>query len=255
MNPSDALRDRRARAIDDPLFPIAVLRGDALLGSDPDPRDLLASWTPGVTRETGAVRYRWAMNPRFIAPWPAWIGPQTSRVPWRARDAAAWAERPQRSIEDIERLLTPLILADSLQLLVDAGERADECGDLARDFLDEALPKARRDAARWVLESRAWADTWALWAIARRPGALTLLYPFALAIGDSYATSARRAGNLVRRNSHSTASRSSRAALTWRPASSLLGFNRILLGPSPLGSTVSSTRTVAGATARGHPTP
>jgi GGDEF domain-containing protein len=194
---SAALRDRRARAIDDPLFPIAVLRGDAILGSDADPMGLLESWTPRGTRETGAVRYRWAMNPKFSPVWPAWIGPPTSWIPWRARDAAAWAERPQRANEDIERLLTPLILADSLQLLIDAGERADDCGDLARDFLDEALPKARRDAAGWVLESRAWADTWALWATARRPGALTLLYPFALAIGDSYAASARRAGNLV----------------------------------------------------------
>ena len=33
--------------------------------------------------------------------------------------------------------------------------------------------------------------------MARRPGALALLYPFAAAIADSYAASARRAGNVV----------------------------------------------------------
>ncbi len=93
--------------------------------------------------------------------------------------------------------MTPLILADSLQLLVDASARTDACGDLARGFLDEALPKARRDAAGSVLESRAWADTWALWATTRRPGALSLLYPFAAAIGDSYAASARRTAGVV----------------------------------------------------------
>ena len=192
-----ALLRRHDLAIDDPLFPVAVLRGDAFIGSGSDPDALLASWAPGVTRETGAVRYRWAINPRFTGHWPVWIGPPTEWRPWRPRDVAAWTERPQRASEDIERLLTPLILADSLQLLVASSARTDACGDLARDFLAEALPKARRDAAGWVLESRAWADTWALWAMTRRSGALNLLYPFAAAIANSYAASARRSEDVV----------------------------------------------------------
>jgi GGDEF domain-containing protein len=150
-----------------------------------------------VTRETGAIRYRWAINPRFISEWPSWIGSPTHWCAWRPRDVAAWTERPQRAGEVVERLLTPLILADNLQLLVDSSARTDACGDLARDFLDEALPKARRDAAGWVLEIRAWADTWALWAMTRRSGSLNLLYPFAAAIADSYAASARRAEGVV----------------------------------------------------------
>jgi hypothetical protein len=143
----EALSRRRADQVDDPLFPVAVLRGDALLGSDADAAGLLASWAPGVTSEVGSVRYRWRMDPRFVLDWPAWIGPRASWRPWRPRDAAAWADRKQRSSEDVERLLTPLILADSLQLLVEESERTDPTGDRARDFLDETLPRARRDAA------------------------------------------------------------------------------------------------------------
>ena len=133
----------------------------------------------------------------FAGRLPDWVGPPATWRPWRIRDVAAWADLDRRSTEDIERLLTPLILADSLDLLVDNSAREDSRGDLARAFLDEALPKVRRDAAAWVLETRAWADTWALWAIARRPGALTLLYPFASAIADSYAASARKADGRV----------------------------------------------------------
>ena len=181
----------------DPLFPVAILRGRELLGSEADERPLLERWAPGVTRETGAVRYRWAVTPRFAGAFPAWVGPPSSWTPWRPRDAVAWADRAQRSTEYVERLLTPLILADSLQLLVDASRRTDAAGGLAREFLNEALPKVRRDAAAWVLEIRAWADTWALWAISRRPETLSLLLPFASAIADSYAASARRDGNVV----------------------------------------------------------
>ena len=197
---SDALRGRQTS--DDPLFPIAMQRGLTLTGGETDEAAILAAWTPGITRETGAIRYRWAINPRFAGPpfartMPAWVGPPDSWTPWREGDASLWAERPNRPDMFVEWLVTPLILADSLQLLADNAGRSDRRGDLARGFLDEALPKARRDAAAWVLESRAWADTWALWAIARRPSTLTLLYPFASAIADSYAWSARRDRDMV----------------------------------------------------------
>jgi diguanylate cyclase (GGDEF)-like protein len=187
----------RTRSDADPLFPVAVLRGRRDLGLDHDPANLLAGWAPGVTRETGAIRYRWGIYPRFAGSFPAWIGPIDDWRPWRAADATAWAERAARPLEDIERLLTPIILTDTLDLLSDVARGPDGSGDLARAFLDEALPKVRRDAAGWVQELRAWADTWALWAMARRPGALTLLYPFAAAIAGSYATSARKAGGKV----------------------------------------------------------
>src|SRR6476469_1021040 len=82
-----ALRDRRSQSIEDPLFPYAVLRGDAILGSDGGSSALLASWGARVARETGAIRYRWAITPRFITDWPVWIGPPATWTPWRAREA------------------------------------------------------------------------------------------------------------------------------------------------------------------------
>jgi len=198
---ADVIRRTESRA--DPLFPIALLRGHALVGRPADPDALIASWAKGVTRETGTLRYRWSINPRFAGPtfsepMPQWIGPPESWTAWRPADGSVWAERPERRYMFADWLLTPLILADSLGFLADVGERDDAHGLLARTFLDEALPRVRRDAAAWVLELRAWADTWALWAIARRPAALTMLYPFASAIGDSYAASSRKAGNVVR---------------------------------------------------------
>jgi GGDEF domain-containing protein len=187
---------------DDPLFPIATLRGHHQLGLEADESALLARWKPGLTRQTGSVRYRWGIDLRFAGEgfagrYPAWIGPIDSWQPWRDGDIRAWAERPERGLEEVERLVTPLVLTESLDFLVTASGRSDASGSLARSFLDEALPKVRRDAAMWVLEIRAWADTWALWSMARRPGALNLLYPFAAAIAGSYAASADRAGGIV----------------------------------------------------------
>ncbi len=181
---------------DDPLFPIAVLHGRRDLDLDADAEPLLRLWSRGVTSATGTVRYRWTINPRF-ADYPDWVGPIESWQPWRARDIEAWAERPNNRLRSVERLVTPLVLADSLGFLDEEATRSDASGDLARSFLDEAVPKARRDAAAWVQELHATADTWALWATVRRPGALTLLYPFAAAIGGSYAASATRTDGVV----------------------------------------------------------
>ena len=97
----------------------------------------------------------------------------------------------------IGRFVTPIVVADMIDLVVATIARAGPAADFARDVLDDALPKLRRDAAAWVQELHAWADTWALWALARRPAALALLHPFALAIGDGYAASARKNGGPV----------------------------------------------------------
>jgi GGDEF domain-containing protein len=188
---------RRCAPDDDHLFPTAILRGHALIGQPSSPDELLASWQAGATRETGSARYRWAINPRFADPLPAWAGPEPTWHPWRPRDVDAIADRPSRLESFVHRLLIPIILADVLELLVDARDRQDPCGERARAYLDEALPKIRRDAAVWVAESHAWSDTWALWAIARRPGALRILHPFALTIADAYAATARQTNSVV----------------------------------------------------------
>jgi len=188
---------QRCEPEDDPLFPLAIVRGHELIGRPTDPAALLSSWQPGVTRETGTVRYRWAINPRFVHPLPAWVGPASTWRPWRPRDVAAIEDQPTRLDTSVDRLLTPIILADVLDFLGEAKGWQNHSGELARSYLDEALPKIRRDAAVWVAERHAWSDTWALRAIARRPGALRILHPFALTIGDAYAATARQTDSFV----------------------------------------------------------
>jgi GGDEF domain-containing protein len=182
---------------DDPLFPTAILRARRRTRMPLDERVLLESWRHVTPRETGAVRYRWAISPRFVRPLPDWVGPASTWVPWRPRDARDLAQRPDRADQITDGLVTPLVLADMLDLLEASLHRSDDWARLARAYLDEALPKVRRDAAGWVQELHAWRDTWALWALARRPGALGLLHPFALATADAYASSARRTGSRV----------------------------------------------------------
>ena len=182
---------------DDPLFPTAILRGRRLVGSPLEDRPLLEAWRPLRARQTGAIRYRWAVEPKYAGRLPAWVGPGESWEPNRLGDAEAFADTPDRQPLFTARLVTPIILADMLELLGHATEREDDTSDLAREYLDEAMPKVRRDAANWVQELHAWSDTWALWALARRPSALGALHPFALAIADAYAAAARRAGGRV----------------------------------------------------------
>lgn len=188
----------RLRALEptaDPLFPTAILRGRGMLGRPGDPWPLLDGWESLTVRDTGALRYRWNVNPRYPGPLPAWLGSESAWRAWRPRDAVALSESPQGRGRFLERLLTPIVLADLADFVGALAEGGDaELAALGRRYLDEALPKLRRDAAAWVGESHAWGDTWALWALARRPHALRALHPYALAIGDAYATSARRAG-------------------------------------------------------------
>ncbi|HEY5433638.1 MAG TPA: hypothetical protein VIK13_00270, partial [Candidatus Limnocylindrales bacterium] len=114
----------------DPLFPTAILRGRRLVGSPLDDRPLLAAWRPGRTRETGAIRYRWAVDPRYAGPMPAWIGPESTWEPSRLGDAAALADAPDRQPLFTTRLVTPIVLADMLELLGRAIERGDDTSEL-----------------------------------------------------------------------------------------------------------------------------
>ncbi len=182
----------------DQLFPVAALAGLRLLGSGADPAPLVNHWASLRSREHGPARYPWDIRPRLVGGSPARVGPPMAWQPWRARDrAVAAADNGEMLPRLLEALLLPLVLADSLDLLAATAERTDDVGRQSRDLLEEALPKARRDAAAWTQERYAWGDTWALWALARRPRALGLLHPYALAIADAYAASARRSGGLV----------------------------------------------------------
>lgn len=181
----------------DPLFPTALQRGHRLLGRDPDPLEIIDGWPPGLTRETGAIRYPWPITPRFAPSLPRWVGSEPGWTGWRRRDREAIEEEPDRRRRLMDALITPLILSDVLEVLSQVGTRETPDGDRARAMLRATMPKIRRDAAAWVQEAHAWADTWALWAVARRPAALRSLHPFATAIAEAYAASAGQAGSVL----------------------------------------------------------
>jgi GGDEF domain-containing protein len=182
---------------DDPLFPTAVLRARRRTRMPLDECALLEAWRTTTPREAGAARYRWPISPRFTRSLPSWVGREDTWIPWRPREAIALQADRDHLATFTSRLITPLVLADVLDLLDAAVDRGDDWSRLARELLAEALPKVHRDASEWVQENHAWSDTWALWAFARRPRALGRLHPFALAIGDAYAASARRTGDRV----------------------------------------------------------
>jgi GGDEF domain-containing protein len=182
----------------DPLFPAALLRGFALVGRPWDGRHLLETWTLRASRETGAARYPWAVSPRFCDPFPAWIPPRSTWRPERPRDLAAFVAEPGLGARFADRLVEAPIVADTAEFLATAAAADDGRAPLARTILDEQLRKLRRDAASWSQELHASGDTWALAALARRPAALGLLYPFALATAEEYAASAIAAGDIVR---------------------------------------------------------
>lgn len=182
----------------EPLFPVALLRGARMLGRPADPLPILETWASRTTRETGSARYPWAVSTRFCEPFPAWVPPERSWLPWRPRDVAALVSERDLRTGLAEALVGPLVLADVAELLATTRSAGGRAAGLAEGLLADNLQKLRRDAAGWAQELHASRDTWALAALARRPAALGLLYPFALAIADAYAFSTNHSGGLVR---------------------------------------------------------
>ena len=179
----------------DPLFPAAILRGAARVGVPLSCDPVLRAWLATRGRLQGPGRYAWGIDPIYAGPLPAWVPPRASWQPWRSRDREALAADPGLRKPFSERLLTPIIVADNVELLHVAAR--DEPEGPAQQLLDDAMPTLRRDAAGWAQEIHSSGDTWALWAVARRPGALLHLQPFVLGGADAYATTARRTGGVV----------------------------------------------------------
>lgn len=181
----------------DPLFEasIALQRLD---GGDIDLAEcLVREWVDSqvrITRNPGsALRYRWLTSTLLISLWPSHIGPRKSWQAWRPAED----EVQQRNTRQFEaRLIEPIILVDSIELLDQVATFPGAVADEARALLAEAMPSVRRDFAGYLAESHAWGDTWALWNLARRPRALARLHPFAFALADTYAERAIAAGSI-----------------------------------------------------------
>jgi GGDEF domain-containing protein len=180
---------------DETFLPASLFRARATAGLPVDPLPRLRAWDARQTRAAGSVRYRWPFTHKSLLIYGHWTGVVESWQAWRPRDRAAMAEN--RALF-IDRFLSPIILADTIEWLGDVGEGNDEAASLASKFLAESRTKLRRDMAQSAQETHAWGDTWALWCVARRPRALALLHPFALAIAEGYADTTLGHGGPVR---------------------------------------------------------
>lgn len=185
-----------AAADAEPLFPTVVLRERRALGLASDPAALFQSW---ASRRTGAdggpLRYRWTISTKYLREIPH-IGPPAT---WRAWRPAEQEHLEQEHWSLLDRLIVPLVLSETIDFLgtIASEDGTDELRQQARAFLREALPALYRDSASFASGRNAWGDTFALWCFARRPQALRIFYPHALAAAEFYAGLARDAGGLV----------------------------------------------------------
>lgn len=123
---------------------------------------------------------------------------------WGDRTEDGGSRRPWALPEDDRRLLAPVALVTSLELLL-ALRAGDDEGyrELAEGILKHVQPEIEDDVADHVLARDPWRDTFALWVLSRHPRALDELYPLAVAMATRYGMLAtRRAGRVHSSRDH-----------------------------------------------------
>jgi GGDEF domain-containing protein len=97
-----------------------------------------------------------------------------------------------------ERLTGPIVLADTLELLLELAACPDRAiADAASFLVDEVRPTIEGDVADLVRAVDTWRDTWGLWALARRPLVQEALHPLLVALASRHATLAIRTAGLA----------------------------------------------------------
>ncbi len=185
-----------AGTIGEPLFPTVVLRERSAHGLPADPGPLFDGWAARSTGSAlGPVRYRWTVSARFLPSIPHMGDPASWRA-WRPAEQEVLERDPWRVVA---RLVVPIVLAETTDFLGTLASEAPHAPtrERARSFLREALPVLRTDGAFYVGGRHAWGDTFALWCFSRRPQALRIFYPYALATAELYAEAAREAGGVL----------------------------------------------------------
>jgi hypothetical protein len=178
----------RSGAPESPFRP-TVLRWAASRGLPTDPAAYLEVLERNrIGGRGGARRYRWSF------PVAEWL-PLEQRVGWRPREAELAERHPD---DHAARLWTPIVLVEHVEWLERLTHHPNRSlAGRAASVLAEAAPTLEDDVARHVLGADAWADTFLLWAFARRPRALTRVRGLMTAVSSRYASRAGRAGGLV----------------------------------------------------------
>ena len=182
----------------EPLFPTTLLDLQAAQHEMVDVGWLLAAWSSRTPKPVPSPADERPVIPVFGGyPWPLSIGPDGERPAYIGPNAGwrAWrpAEEPVRAADPdrfLARLVEPLVITESAEFLELLIALDGPAGDRAQSLLVLALPGIRRSLAAGAAQRHAWADTFALWAVTRRPRLLRRVHPFALAIADGYAATA-----------------------------------------------------------------
>jgi len=133
----------------------------------------------------GESRYRWELTHRVGVKLPRYAPAERAWTAWRA----GYAERLERDPFEVEgHLLVPIIVTENLEILLEAAAGGGPSAARARALLDEAVPIARRDIARYMVGTNVWGDTFALWCLVRAPRMLDLLHSLAVALAVTYAS-------------------------------------------------------------------
>ncbi len=178
------LRDDRSDA---PFRP-AVLRWAARSGRASDPRPLLDQLSGIPPSGVGNRRFRWRV------PVGGWI-PRERLSAWRPAESEEAQRNPD---EHAGRLWLPVVMVEHLEWLAEIAEDPDaQLAGQARSMLDEVTPLLEDVVARQVGGLDAWADTFLLWSLVRRPRSLALVRDLVVALATRYAARARRNGGVV----------------------------------------------------------
>jgi GGDEF domain-containing protein len=219
----------------EPLLPTTLLDLQVSTGEVIDVGWLLDAWSrratagsPGSSTGRRARRsseeYPWPLSLDPAGLRPGYVGPNDSWRAWRPAEEPVRVADPTRFFA---RLVEPLVITESGEFLESLIAVEGPAKELAQEVLARAGPAIRRTLAVNAAHRHAWADTFALWALTRRPRLLHRVHPFALAIADGYAASALIDEGI---------GRGSEAPFEDRPLASVsaqLGSGLIALGPRP----------------------
>jgi len=179
----------------DPMLP-AALRFARQHGAEILPSPILGAWrTRTLTANSRERETPWALGFDAAPNSPAYDTPDGAGALWRPREGD-WLERDATGFG--QRLLGPIALAENVDFL--AALEDDPSPAVARtasEILREIQPRMEADLADCIIGTDPWRDTFTLWLLARRPGALAGLHPLALAIATRYGTLANRLAGLV----------------------------------------------------------
>ena len=179
----------------DPMLP-AALRFARRHGADILPSPILGAWRTRTLSANAQERETpWLLGFDATPNSPAYDTPDRTGAMWRPRERD-WLERDATGFG--QRLLGPIALAENVDFLAALeDDPSPAIAGTAAEILREIQPRMEADLADCITGTDPWHDTFALWLLARRPGALALLHPLALAIATRYGTLANRLAGLV----------------------------------------------------------